>query len=567
MKRRATQPSQEPEQDLLRRLELAEHTIEAIRAGAVDAFIMHQGEDERVFQLETAWQPYRALIESMGQGALMVSCDGTVLFANRFFLRLVGGTRDTVPGTTLAAWAAAEDAILVDQALAAGRDREADIEVDLKGADGRRVPVRITVCPIGGGENQPLCLTIADLTERKEYEALQRAQLALRKSEARLLEADRRKDEFLATLAHELRNPLVPLRNGLKIVEMAADAETTRRAREMMRRQLQHIVRLVDDLVDVSRITLGKVELQLKPVQLDELLGGALEAVQPLIDEAHHQVRLKSERPLYVEGDAVRLTQVFTNILNNAARYTPPGGRIDVVLEQSGDDAVVRVTDTGRGIAADALPRVFDLFTRMSPDGPETPGLGVGLSIARQLAGMHGGSIEAQSDGPGQGAEFIVRLPLAEPARERQGGAPRATARSGPPMAASGGRHRVLIAEDNEDASRSMALMLRMAGHDVREAHDGATAFDLAEWFRPHLVFLDIRMPAVDGLEVARRIRGKPWGRQMRLVGVTGWGPQSAEAVTRAGLDEILFKPVEPDALLALVKATPIDAYPREDAR
>jgi signal transduction histidine kinase len=381
---------------------------------------------------------------------------------------------------------------------------------------------------------------------------LQMARLR-RQAEEALREANRRKDEFLATLAHELRNPLAPIRNSLQILKMPRlDGATVGRTREMMERQVHHLVRLVDDLLDVSRVMRGKVELRKEAVELASVVARAVETAQPLIEAQGHELAISlPDESLLLDADPVRLAQVVGNLLNNAAKYTESNGRIWLTARREGDAAVLRVRDTGIGIPPDMLPKVFDVLVQVDHATTKAQGgLGIGLTLVRSLVEMHGGTVDAHSAGPGQGSEFVVRLPLSprrqEPSGENEdGGEPQQPSLSG---------RRLLVVDDNRDAADSLALLLRLQGHEVRVAHDGPAALAVVSGYRPELVFLDIGMPGMDGYEVARRLRQIPGVRGVRLAAVTGWGQQEDRRRTaQAGFDYHLVKPVEPKALEELL--------------
>jgi PAS domain S-box-containing protein len=378
------------------------------------------------------------------------------------------------------------------------------------------------------------------------------ARQALADSERALKEADRRKDEFLATLAHELRNPLAPLRNGLQLLRMAGDDRAMKeQAQGMMERQLTVMVRLIDDLLDVSRITRGKLQLRRERVDLASVVQSAVEGSRPLIESSAHQLTVAlPPEPLPLDADPTRLAQVFANLLTNAAKYTDKGGRIGLTAERDGGEVVVSVRDTGIGIAAGHLPGLFELFSQVAPALERSQGgLGIGLSLVKGLVEMHGGSVEARSEGPGRGSEFVVRLPLLEgsPARESPHSASgeKATARPG---------RRILVADDNRDAANSLSLMLRLAGHQVHAVHDGQEAVDAAGWFRPDLALLDIGMPRLNGYEACRHIREQPWGGRVVLVAITGWGQEEdRRKAEEAGFDRHFMKPVDPASLEQLL--------------
>ena len=321
-----------------------------------------------------------------------------------------------------------------------------------------------------------------------------------------LRDTDRRKDEFLATLAHELRNPLAPIRNALQILKMPrVDAETVERSRDMMERQVHHLVRLVDDLLDVSRVMRGKIELRRERVELATVVARAVETVQPLVDAQGHQlsVRLPSES-LPLDADPVRLAQVVGNLLTNAAKYTEPNGRIWLTAERDGDMAVLRVRDTGIGIAPHMLPRIFELFVQVDHASTKAQGgLGIGLTLVKNLVEMHNGTVEARSEGLGKGSEFVVRLPLSAQALDQDHGREAGQQAHQPPSPSG---YRLLVVDDNQDAANSLAMLLELQGHEVRVAYSGVAALEMTKTYTPDVVFLDIGMPGMDGYEVARRI-------------------------------------------------------------
>jgi PAS domain S-box-containing protein len=365
-----------------------------------------------------------------------------------------------------------------------------------------------------------------------------------------LREADRRKDEFLATLAHEIRNPLAPIRNELEIMRVArGNPDVIEHSRAVMERQLAHLVHLVDDLMDVSRITRGKLELRRAQLALETVLQAALETSRPLIEAARHDLTLNMpQTPMYVLGDLTRLAQIFSNLLNNAAKYTPPGGRITLTASAMNGEAVIEVRDTGVGIAAEALPNIFKMFTQANRDRGVAPGLGIGLALVHALTEMHGGVVTAASEGLGTGSSFTVRLPLLKASQIEASGA---AAQAGPaaPM-----RRRILVADDNLDAAESLAMLLTMMGHEVRAAHDGAQAVEQAEQFRPDLILMDVGMPTLDGLQAATRIRSTDWGASPVIVALTGWGQDADRKRSKeAGCDVHLVKPLDFDRLTALL--------------
>jgi signal transduction histidine kinase/CheY-like chemotaxis protein len=372
------------------------------------------------------------------------------------------------------------------------------------------------------------------------------------RAQAELALANRRKDEFLATLAHELRSPLAPIRNGLQIARLSSrNDDTLQRVVAMMDRQLTHLVRLVDDLLDVARIGAGKIVLERRAVDIADVLARSIEGVRALLDERGHTLEVAVPAgSVMVDADPQRLAQVFTNLLSNAAKYTERGGRVSVRLEVSGEEAVVQVADTGIGIAPEDLPQVFDLFSQACvAQGQTDGGLGIGLALVRKLVEIHGGFVTAHSDGRGHGCTMNVRLPLlrVEPPSE-------APVQPPAPAPAAEGRQ-VLVADDNVDAAESLGMLLRFDGHDVTIVHDGESAVAAVQARRPEVVVLDLGMPGLDGLEAARRIRSMPGGRDVKLIALTGWGQDSDRARTReAGFDHHLVKPADPAEVAALLR-------------
>ena len=381
-------------------------------------------------------------------------------------------------------------------------------------------------------------IELAEETAERAFVAIARA-----RAESALRDYDRRKDEFLATLAHELRNPLAPVRNGLQILRMATDAQTAARTLGVMERQLFHMTRLIEDLLDVSRITRGDVTLKRERLPLRAVFDSAVEASRHLIEANRHVLTLHlPDEPLCLDADATRLAQVVGNLVNNAAKYTPEGGRIDICADREGDEVVIRVEDNGVGIPAAMLAQVFDMFAQVGGSSLERSqgGLGIGLSISRQLVQMHGGTIHADSPGVGLGAVFTVRLPLASgPPAPVPDAVPAAGASTSAPR-------RVLVVDDNIDAADSFATMLALAGHQVRAAYSGVEALAVADEFAPAVVFCDIGMPGMTGYDVARRLRADGKFARARLVAVTGWGSdEDRRRALEAGFDLHLAKPVD----------------------
>jgi PAS domain S-box-containing protein len=380
-----------------------------------------------------------------------------------------------------------------------------------------------------------------DITERKRtQEALQ--------------EADRKKDEFLATLAHELRNPLAPMRNAVKILQVKGPAHPELDwARDVLDRQLRVMTRLLEDLLDVSLISRDNLKLRPEGVDLASVLDVALETSQPAIDASGHRLETElPQEPIYLEADPVRLAQIFSNLLDNAAKYTEPGGQIRLSAARQAGDVVVSVKDTGVGIPTAQLTRIFEIFSQARPAGASHSGLGIGLALVKRLVELHGGSVQARSDGPGRGSEFLVRLPIAAERSARDANRPTE------PDLESPASRRILIVDDNRDSADSLAMYLEMKGHQTTVAYGGEQAIELAETLRPDAVLLDIGMPKVNGYEVCRRIRELPWGRDTLMVALTGWGQkQDQRRSEEAGFDRHMVKPIEPSALMKLLASLP----------
>jgi CheY-like chemotaxis protein/two-component sensor histidine kinase len=369
----------------------------------------------------------------------------------------------------------------------------------------------------------------------------------LRNAQEALRQADRRKDEFLATLAHELRNPLAPIRSAIQFLQLQLPADgRIAQAGAIIDRQTQGMVRLVDDLLDLSRITRGRITLQRSRLELKEVLTSAIDTSRTLIEEnAHELVVSTPAEEISVDGDPTRLAQIFSNLLNNAAKYTQNSGRIEVTVTRRAHEAVISVRDNGIGIPVDMLGAVFEMFTQVpSSVDRSNGGLGIGLTLAKQLTEMHGGRIEARSGGIGRGSEFVVTLPIVDSAQ--------GSLFTEPTLTTSGAQRRVLVADDNIDAAKMLSFLLDLSGFDVRTAADGPDALKVFEEFRPEIVVLDIGMPGMSGYEVATAIRSLPGGKDVLLVAVSGWGQESDRlAAFAAGFDHHLTKPVDFNSLQA----------------
>jgi PAS domain S-box-containing protein len=492
--------------------------------------------------LRSSEERYRRLIEQTVVGVANADFDGVLTLVNAGLCELLGYEEAELRGKRVFDLIPLDERRRDEAAFRRLRDEGVPftIEKQLLRKDGAPVWVEIYATALTDtlGRPQSAVAIVADITERK-------------RAEEALHEADRRKDEFLAVLGHELRNPLAPLSSGLELLQCAgSSADVIESVRAMMERQLGHLVRLVDDLLDVSRISRGKIALQRAPLDLGGVIEAAVELVKPKMSERRHTLVLeRAERALPVQGDFQRLTQVVGNLLSNAAKYTEPEGTILVRSEACGTEALVRVSDTGFGIPPERLSALFQMFSQVPEHRTRTGGggLGIGLSLSRQLIELHGGSIEAQSRGLGEGSEFVIRLPLAPPAA--------GTAQAAQRSSAAGPQQRVLIVDDNVDAANILAKLLSLKGHVVHAVHDGAAALQAVEVFAPAVVLLDIGLPEMDGYEVARRIRARPDGAHMLLVAVTGWGQhEDKQRAAAAGFDHHLTKPVDLASLERLLR-------------
>jgi PAS domain S-box-containing protein len=482
---------------------------------------------------EEAQARLAAIVESSDDAIVSKTVDGVIRSWNAGAERLFGYAPDEVIGRSITLIIPPERLDEEHEILAriARGERVDHFETVRVTKHGRRIVISLTVSPVrdGAGRVVGASKVARDITDRK------RAEEALR-------DADRRKDEFIAVLAHELRNPLAPLRNGLHVIRLSAgDAHAVTQAGSMMERQLGHMVRLVDDLLDVSRISRNKMELRRARVLLADVLSSAVETARPAVESAGHDLVVSlPPAPVYLDADLTRLAQVFGNLLTNSAKYTEPGGRIWLAAERRGGEVVVSVRDTGIGIPADALPTIFDMFSQVDRAMERsTGGLGIGLALVKGLVEMHGGTVTAESAGPGKGSLFTVRLPAPEAAQQ----VVPATPAGGP--ARKGPKRRILVVDDNRDAAGSMATLLKLLGNEVSTAHDGVEAVQAAEQFRPEVVLMDVGMPNLNGYEATRRIREQPWGRGMMVIALTGWGQEGDKTRSQeAGCDGHLVKPV-----------------------
>ncbi len=453
---------------------------------------------------------------------------------------------------------------ITDEMLVAGAQDEEHLRLV------RELQLRSYMCvPLNGREGTLGALTFVWAESGRHYDATDlqvaedlaiRAVVAIENSRLydRLKEADRRKDDFLATLAHELRNPLGPIRNAALLLQNCEEstAEERQSILKMITRQVGTMSRLIDDLMDLARITRSKLDLRVEPIELAELVRRAAESARSGIDERGHTLRIAlPEEPILLNADPTRIEQVIWNLLNNAAKYTDPGGQIDLMVERDGSEVVIRVKDSGIGMDPEMIPRVFDPFMQLPAGSRRTQGgLGIGLGLVRSLVQLHGGSISARSDGPGQGSEFVVRLPVAVEGGSQITDPSASSTRSGKPE-----RHRILVVDDNADAALTLARILeRLYGQEVQVAHDGASALATARAFHPDVIVLDIGMADMDGYEVARRLRQEAEFSRTILVALTGWGQASDRRRSReSGFDHHLVKPVEPRDLIAFLPNVP----------
>jgi len=482
-----------------------------------------------------------AVVESSEDAIVSKTLEGRILSWNRGAERLFGYTPAEAVGQPIFMIIPPErhdeERTILDR-LVRG-ERIEHYETVRMTKDGRRLDISLSISPIRDPAGRIIAASkvARDITDHKRAEAAFR-------------EANRRKDEFLATLAHELRNPLAPLRNAVHILgTKAPPIPELQWVREVIDRQVQQMTRLVDDLLDVSRIDRGKIDMRKERTDLIAVINYALEASKPLIEKWGHELTVRlTPGPISLEGDPARLAQVLSNLLNNAAKYTEQGGKISVSVECEGRTAVIRIKDTGVGIPADMLPRIFDMFMQVDRSLERSRGgLGIGLSLVQKLVELHGGTVTAFSPGQGQGSEFVVRLPLVDecpPDDKAESVSARQTTPAGAP------RRRILVVDDNKDAADSLGMLLRIMGNDVQIAYDGLQAVTQAGEFRPHLVLMDIGLPKLNGYEAARRIREQPNGGDVMLVALTGWGQdEDRRRSQEAGFDRHMTKPVESDVL------------------
>ena len=528
------------------------------------AFVgISSSQDERDTQHAAAW--LAAIVASSDDAIISKTLNGIITSWNAGAERLFGYTADEAIGQPMTLIIPAERHEEERDILRRIRlgQRVDHFETVRVAKDGRRVDVSLTISPVHDRHGRVIGASKVgrDISASKRAaEESARSSALLRESRdelqrvnAVLSETDRRKDEFLAVLAHELRNPLAPIRTAIQYLRLKGPPDAAlQNARDIIDRQVKHLIRLVDDLLDISRISSGKISLQKERVSLALIVTDAIEASRPLIESENHQLTVTlPAAPVYLDADLTRLAQVLQNLLNNAARYTPPGGKIALHAEFDGQQVVIRVSDTGIGIPRDMLAHVFDLFTQVDRSiERSTGGLGIGLTLVQRLVELHGGNVEAHSDGPDQGSEFVVRLPAFVHASE-------SSSAVGRDEAVPSARLRILVVDDNVDAADTLAEMLRTAGHDVHTEYDGTAAIRALQSHRADVVLLDIGLPKLNGYDAAREIRAIDPQKPVVLVAVTGWGQDEDRRRSRlAGFDHHLVKPVDPkllDRILASV--------------
>jgi two-component system, chemotaxis family, CheB/CheR fusion protein len=498
-----------------------------------------------------------AIVESSDDAIVSKTLDGTIRSWNRAAERLFGYCAEEAVGQPITLIIPPERVAEEAQILSRLRRGESidHFETVRIAKSGHRIDVALTISPVHDGNGTVIGASkiARDITDRRASEQAQQRTIGeLKRAEEALREADRRKDEFLAVLAHELRNPLAPIRYAVAMARKDARPGGQRlQAQAIIERQVEHMGRLLDDLLDVSRITRGTLVLRRAAVDLAAVVNAAQEAARPLIEARRHALAVHlPPQPLRLVADPLRLAQVLANLLINAAKYTDAGGRIELEARRAGGSLTVRVRDNGIGISAEMMPRMFTLFAQASPALERSEGgLGIGLSLVRGLVELHGGTVDAYSRGTGQGSEFVVRLPIGDPAAAED-----AHQAALPPPAESKPL-RLLIADDNRDSATTCAALLEASGHEVSVAHSGREALDLACRLEPQALLLDIGMPELNGYELAQRIRDTSWGRRALLIAITGWGQaDDKRRALAAGFDQHLTKPIDPSGLEALLR-------------
>jgi PAS domain S-box-containing protein len=495
---------------------------------------------------------FRGLLEKLPAGAYICDPDGLITYFNQHAARLWGRSPklndpiDRFCGS-FKLYASDGSPILHAECWMARALKESSEynghEIIIERPDGFRITALAHANPIHNemGELVGAVNVLVDITDRK-------------KAEDALREADRSKNEFLATLAHELRNPLAPIRAAVKIMELKSQlTPESQAALEVIDRQTLQMTRLIDDLLDIARITSNKLDLRRQRIDLREVIDAAVETSRPLIDQLGHTLTVEAPaEAIHIDGDLVRMAQVISNLLNNSAKYTEAGGRIWLTAAREDNQAVIKVRDTGMGISAELMPRVFEMFAQAEPAATRSPGgLGIGLTLVKRLVEMHGGTITVHSDGSGQGSEFVMRVPVATseplPSAIEVKSKPKLASEPATPI-------RILVVDDNHASADSLGLLLRLLGNEVRIEHDGLAAVEAAREFEPRVVLLDIGLPKLNGYETAQRIRQQPWASKAVLIALTGWGRDvDREHSRQAGFDHHLVKPLDLDVLTQLL--------------
>ncbi|HEV2268107.1 MAG TPA: PAS domain S-box protein [Steroidobacteraceae bacterium] len=517
---------------------------------------------------ESARAHLAAIVESSHDAIVSKTLEGIIRSWNRGAERLFGYAAEEVVGQPITLIIPPERVQEEKEILEKLRrgERIDHFETVRLAKSGRRIDVSLTISPIrnANGTIVGASKIARDISENKASEqAQQRIIGELKRAEEALREADRRKDEFLAVLAHELRNPLAPIRYAVAMARKESRSESERlQAQSIIERQVAHMSRLLDDLLDVSRITRGALVLRRSSVDLASVVALAQEAVRPLVEAHGHNLTVKlPEKHVRLVADPARLAQVLANLLINAAKYTNAGGRIELDATREGGELVIVVRDNGIGISAQMMPRMFVLFAQGSTALERSDGgLGIGLSLVRGLVELHGGTVTAHSKGVGQGSAFTVRLPIGDPGAEVADG-------TGVPRGGAAKRLRLLVADDNRDSAATCAALLEASGHEVSVAHAGREAFDMACRVEPDALLLDIGMPELNGYQLAQRIRGTSWGRRALLIAITGWGQeQDKQRALAAGFDQHLTKPIDPNGLEGLLQRAAVQRTSRHEA-
>lgn len=533
-------------EELRPRLRAAQQALDDVRED-VDAIVVEGPAGPLVYTVTNADQPYRTIVEEMEQGAVVLTPRGDVFYCNRGFEDMVRAPLEDIIGHSMAEFVAAVDESRLEELRAAGAGR---LEAVLRASNGTEVPAYVTASVFGGNPAQ-ICLVITDLSEQKRQAAREAMFAREEAARAEAEEANRAKDRFLSMLSHELRNPVAVILNGVEVLDQTRSSDPEQaKIREIVRRQARHLGRLLDDLLDLARVGQGKLDFQPRPLDLGDVVSTASEDHRSKIERGGISLTVSlPPETVPVEGDRTRLVQAIGNLLDNARKWTAAGGRISVSLQRVGEIAEMRVCDTGIGIEPQMRERIFDLFWQVqsSPDR-SSGGLGIGLTLVRHLVELHGGTVEAGSDGPGCGSEFVVRLPVTKaPVYEEPRAAP------APPRAAT---FRLLLIEDNADARDMVCLGLELLGQTVAAAANGEAGIQMALADPPDAVIVDIGLPGMNGYEVGRRLR-EALGDRTRLVAVTGYGQPDDRRRTRdAGFDVHLLKPVAPEDILRAVTST-----------